>query len=250
MRIMIGALSCWQYKERRERCAQTWMQEGDKLDGTSPGEPAQHLHTIEHTIVRSVFLIGSVSDVRGDARINLEILGRLGLTVAEVADSQAWELHFSEFSACTLIVDAIFGTGLNAPVSGLIQSVIADVNASGVPVVSIDLPSGLSADSDEPIGDSIEAGMTVTIAAPKLPLVLPPAEIRAGDIVIKQGTEGDFSYVVVAGKCTVTRETPLNKEGIKLAELGHGDSFGEEALIAEAKRNATVTSKAQPPVPK
>jgi hydroxyethylthiazole kinase-like uncharacterized protein yjeF len=132
----------------------------------------------------AVFLIGRVADVRGDARINLDILGRLGLTVAEVADSQAWELHFSDFSACTLIVDAIFGTGLNAPVSGLIQSVIADVNAAGVPVVSIDLPSGLSADSAEPIGDSIEAGLTVTIAAPKLPLVLPPGETRAGDIVI------------------------------------------------------------------
>jgi CRP-like cAMP-binding protein len=64
---------------------------------------------------------------------------------------------------------------------------------------------------------------------------------RARDVVIKQGTEGDYFYVVVAGKCVVTRETPLNKEGIKLAELGSGDSFGEEALIAEAKRNATVT---------
>jgi len=64
---------------------------------------------------------------------------------------------------------------------------------------------------------------------------------RASDVVIKQGTEGDYFYVVVAGKCIVTRETPLNKEGIKLAELGPGDSFGEEALIAEAKRNATVT---------
>ena len=63
---------------------------------------------------------------------------------------------------------------------------------------------------------------------------------RAGDVVIKQGAEGDYFYVVVAGKCLVTRETPLNKEGIKLAELGPGDSFGEEALIAEAKRNATV----------
>jgi CRP-like cAMP-binding protein len=64
---------------------------------------------------------------------------------------------------------------------------------------------------------------------------------RARDVVIKQGTEGDYFYVVVAGRCVVTRETPLNKEGIKLAELGPGDSFGEEALIAEAKRNATVT---------
>jgi hydroxyethylthiazole kinase-like uncharacterized protein yjeF len=132
----------------------------------------------------AVFLIGRVADVRGDARINLDILGHLGLAIAEVADSQAWELHFAEFSACTLIVDAIFGTGLNAPVSGLIQSVIADVNASGVPVVSIDLPSGLSADFAAPIGDSIQAGVTITIAAPKLPLVLPPAETRVGDIVI------------------------------------------------------------------
>jgi ADP-dependent NAD(P)H-hydrate dehydratase / NAD(P)H-hydrate epimerase len=132
----------------------------------------------------AVFLIGRVAEVRGDARVNLEILGRLGLTVVEIADSQAWELHVSEVTDCTLIVDAIFGTGLNAPVSGFIESVIADVNASGIPVVAIDLPSGLSADSPEPIGPSIDAGLTITIAAPKLPLVLPPGELRAGDIVI------------------------------------------------------------------
>jgi hydroxyethylthiazole kinase-like uncharacterized protein yjeF len=132
----------------------------------------------------AVFLLGRVSDVRGDARINLEILGRLGVTVVEIADSQAWELHFSEVSNCTLIVDAIFGTGLKTPVSGLIESVIADVNAADIPVVAIDLPSGLSADSPDPIGPSIEAGLTITLGAPKIPLVLPPAEMRAGDIVI------------------------------------------------------------------
>ncbi len=132
----------------------------------------------------SVFLMGRVADVRGDARTNLEILGRLGVTVVEVDDSQAWELHFSEVSDCTLIVDAIFGTGLNAPLSGFIESVVTDINASGIPVVSIDVPSGLSADSCDPPGTSIEAGMTVTLAAPKLPLVLPPGELRAGDIVI------------------------------------------------------------------
>ncbi len=64
---------------------------------------------------------------------------------------------------------------------------------------------------------------------------------RAGEVVIKQGADGDYFYIIVSGKCAVTRETPLSREGIKLAELGVGDTFGEEALIAEAKRNATVT---------
>lgn len=64
---------------------------------------------------------------------------------------------------------------------------------------------------------------------------------RAGDVVIKQGDDGDYFYIVTRGSCIVTRETPLNKEGIRLAELGVGDTFGEEALISQAKRNATVT---------
>ncbi|MCP4000368.1 MAG: cyclic nucleotide-binding domain-containing protein [Gammaproteobacteria bacterium] len=63
---------------------------------------------------------------------------------------------------------------------------------------------------------------------------------KAGDIIIKQGDEGDFFYTITRGQCSIVRETPLNKEGVKLAELGIGQTFGEESLISECKRNATV----------
>jgi len=63
---------------------------------------------------------------------------------------------------------------------------------------------------------------------------------REGDIVVKQGDPGDFFYVISKGNCHVMRETPLNQDGIKLAELGPGDTFGEESLISGGPRNATV----------
>ena len=66
----------------------------------------------------------------------------------------------------------------------MMETVAADVNASGIPVIAIDLPSGLSADHAEPIGECLHAAMTVTLAAPKLPLVLPPGEALAGNIVV------------------------------------------------------------------
>ena len=132
----------------------------------------------------SVFLLASVAQVKGDARVNLDILGRLGIGVMEVDDEQRWELHASEVQRCSLIVDAIVGTGLGSPLAGLLDTVIADVNVMGIPIVSVDLPSGLSADTPHLIGQCISAAMTVTLAAPKLPLILPPGEDQAGEVVI------------------------------------------------------------------
>jgi len=139
---------------------------------------------VQRGVETSVFLLGSVADVRGDARTNLEVLGRIGLTVVEITNAQEWELHFSEISRCELLVDAILGTGFHGQLSGLLETVVADVNGLGVPVVAIDLPTGVSADTAEVEGEAIEASMTVTLAAPKISLILPPADSHSGDLVI------------------------------------------------------------------
>jgi NAD(P)H-hydrate epimerase len=139
---------------------------------------------LQRGVDTAVFLLGSVAEVRGDARTNLEILGRTGVTVVEITNAQEWELHFSELSECDLMVDAILGTGFHGRLTGFLETVIADLNGLGVPVIAIDLPTGVSADSPTLEGPAVEASMTVTLAAPKIPLVLPPADSHAGDLVI------------------------------------------------------------------
>ena len=74
----------------------------------------------------------------------------------------------------------------------------------------------------------------------KLFMRLKRRDFKAGDTVIQQGDAGDYFYIVRSGRCMVTRETPAGKDDIDLAVLRVGGTFGEEALISEAVRNATV----------
>jgi NAD(P)H-hydrate epimerase len=141
---------------------------------------------LERHIDVSVYLIGQAAEVTGDARVNLNALHQLGIDVIEIADASTWELRATDVLGAELIVDAMFGTGLHGPLEGLAETIVVDVNASPRPVVAVDLPSGLSADRAEIPGPAIDATMTVTMAAPKLPLVLPPAEALAGRLVIAE----------------------------------------------------------------
>ena len=64
---------------------------------------------------------------------------------------------------------------------------------------------------------------------------------RAGDVVVRQGSDGDFFYVIIKGRAMVTRESPTSPKPIRLDELETGSCFGEESLISDDKRNASVT---------
>jgi NAD(P)H-hydrate epimerase len=191
---------------------------------------------IQRGVDTVVFLLGSVADVRGEARTNLEILGRIGLTVVEITNAQEWELHFTEISECDVIVDAILGTGFRGQLSGLLETVVADVNGLGAQVVSIDLPTGVSADTHLLEGEAIEASMTVTLAAPKIPLVFPPADSHAGDLVIADigmphpvidELEGQYLELL-------TREQMRELVPVRAPESHKGD-FGRVLVIAGSR---------------
>jgi ADP-dependent NAD(P)H-hydrate dehydratase / NAD(P)H-hydrate epimerase len=188
---------------------------------------------LQRGIEAVVFLLGSVAEVQGDARTNLEVLGHIGLTIVEITTAQEWELHFSEVSECDIVVDAIVGTGLRGRLTGLFETVVADLNELGVPIVAIDLPTGLSADTAELAGEAIDATMTVTLAAPKIPLVFPPADAHAGDLVIADigipiplfdELEGPYLELL-------TRERMRGILPVRAAESHKGD-FGRVVIVA------------------
>ena len=184
----------------------------------------------------SVFVVGQVAEVKGDARINIEILGRLGVTVVEIGDEGQWELHFSEISDCDLIVDALFGTGLKSALSGIYETVIADINGAAIPVVSIDVPSGMSADTHDLIGDCIEATVTVTLGAPKLPLILPPAEEKSGEVVIADiGIPAGIIDALDGPRVELlTRDQIRTLISPRAADVHKGD-FGRVLLVAGSR---------------
>lgn len=140
----------------------------------------------ERHIDVGVYLFGAANGMKGPAAANLAAARQIGLDIVEIVDAQAWELHSTDVVGSDIIVDALFGTGFRGPIEGICETVVADVNSAGKPVVAIDVPSGLSSDTHKVDGPVIRATLTITLGAPKIPLVLPPAEHFAGNLVIAE----------------------------------------------------------------
>lgn len=110
------------------------------------------------------FLTAKRNEVRGDAKTNLEKAVDLDLPIVEILKKEGVPSRIK----ADLIVDALFGTGFTGEIGGYVKDVVEKINTSGIPILSVDIPSGLHADTGEFSGPCIKATRTATIALPKI----------------------------------------------------------------------------------
>ena len=143
---------------------------------------ARHLHS--QGISVSVFFFQHPNKMKADPRVNFKILKNIGLRPVDCSRSVNWDLLRTQLRRSDLVIDALFGTGLSKPVDGPISEVIELVNASKKRVLSVDIPSGLNADTGEVMGAAIKAGVTVTLGLPKKGFLAECAKPYLGRVVV------------------------------------------------------------------
>jgi NAD(P)H-hydrate epimerase len=189
-------------------------------------------HLWNHGVVPQVLLLAAKDEVRGDAALNLGIAEKVGVPVAEVRSEADWNAKRKLIREASVIVDAIFGTGLSKPAEGLYAKAIKDINKVGAFKLAVDIPSGLSSDSFEIIGPAIKADVTVTLAAPKIAHVLPPAEEWVGELVVADISVPPQLFSVSHLKLELTEKRGLLRSFHKRQKDSHKGSYGHLFIIA------------------
>lgn len=141
-------------------------------------------HLFNNGLSIKVFLIGEYRQVVGDAGINAGILGRMGISVSTVSAKKDLRKLEEALQWGQVVVDGIFGTGLNGEAGGIYLDIIESVNSSSCTVVSVDIPSGIHGQTGQICGDCIHASMTVTFGYPKSGLLQYPGAEYVGRLIV------------------------------------------------------------------
>ena len=154
-----------------------------------------------------VALLARKDEISPDAAHNLRAYLKLKGKVTEI-NADRLDLLTALMNRKGLIVDAILGTGIKSAVRGLLGDAITIINTSGLPIVAIDIPSGLDTDRGVPLGVAVQAEMTVALGFPKLGEVIHPGISYVGDLVVADiGIEASAVAEVAAQTELLDRET-------------------------------------------
>jgi len=168
--------------------------------------------------------------------------GRIALAVLEAAGKAARTTEEASLAEADVVIDALFGTGFHGEPRDEAAGLIEAINASGKPVVSVDLPSGVDASTGEIAGGAcVNATVTVTMHAPKVGLEVAPGRFRAGEVVVADiglgGVETQHRLVTPAILRLVPRRSAEQNKytaGTVLVVGGSRGLTGAPSLAAEA----------------
>ncbi|KAF0134361.1 MAG: hypothetical protein FD145_741 [Candidatus Saganbacteria bacterium] len=128
-----------------------------------------------------VILIGNRKDVKKDPKTNIE---KLKVPIYEAPDLDSFNKLKNDIENCNLIIDAIFGIGLNSKIKSPYFEIITYLNSLNIPILSIDVPSGLNATDGLVMGAAISADTTITFQFAKTGFYKGEGQTHAGKIVI------------------------------------------------------------------
>lgn len=131
-----------------------------------------------------VFLLGKKVEVSGDAKVNLNKLIKEKIDVKEITSLKDFEHLKSNAKDIDIVIDAVLGTGFKGSASGLLGRTLDFINDLKKPVISVDLPSGVNADTGEVAGSCVSATITVTLGLPKIGLLLFPGTNYVGKMIV------------------------------------------------------------------
>jgi len=153
---------------------------------------ARHLLNLGYRV--TTYVAVAREKYKGDALSNLELLEAMQPEIVPVTGAEEVEGLELRLRHDGFVVDALLGTGVTREVDGHLGDLIDAINAAGVPVLAVDLPSGLDADTGRPWGKAVEALATATFGHFKRGLVLLPGAALAGDVrVVSIGVPGSVS---------------------------------------------------------
>lgn len=141
-------------------------------------------HLLTHNINPEIFLAANFKEVQKEARINLDILLRLGQKIIQLS-KQKLPLIKKNIAKYDLIIDALLGVGLKGSVQGIYKDLIRIINSSRAYVLAVDIPSGLDATSGRALGSCVKADETITFVAKKRGMILGNGPQFCGRIVVK-----------------------------------------------------------------
>jgi len=191
---------------------------------------ARHLEN--HGIAPTIFLLGDPKKLSDESRTNYSSCLQLGLPVKRLQTGEAVDEALAAASQSDVIVDAIFGTGLNRPAEKLHAAAIDGITDLRLPIVAVDIPSGLNASSASVSGPAIRADLTVTFAQPKIAHIFYPASEYCGVVIVADISIPSAAVDVEPATIELLTASGIARRFPVRAKDSHKGTYGHLVIVA------------------